>query len=266
MKKQLVLIGLFILGITALSQAQRNLLYSEDNSGWDEIELTLRKGVILKGKLIGLEVGQSYRIVAEFGDTITIPLKEIKSVSYPDRVSGGMAALPKVKAPKPYMFREQGYYHAATAGIVFATVSEDGSNGVGSELTAVFGYQKSRMLGFGLGSGVDFYQPGTNEVIMPIFAEVRGYFLPQKVTPYYTVRGGYGIAFKNRDVGIWNAQGGWMFNPAVGYRLGGSKGMNMTLDLGLKFQKAFFERREGSTTSDIELIYRRMNVRIGFLF
>ncbi len=103
-------------------------------------------------------------------------------------------------------------------------------------------------------------------MVFPIFAEVRGYFLPQPVTPYYSLRAGYGVVFKNEEVGLIDGVGGYMINPAVGWRLSAKKGMNMTLDLGLKFQKAAFETFQQSELALTELTYKRLHVRLGFLF
>ena len=221
--------------------------------------MELKRGIVVRGAIISMRPGEYYSILSPGGDTIHVPDRLILNVSYPNEPT-------KITSRRPYQFKENGFYSATGLGVMFNTVSGNNRSSVGYELSTVFGYQKNRLLGFGIGSGIDFYQPGGREMVVPIFAEVRGYLLPRNVSLYYSVRGGYGIAVKGRNIDVWGSENGWMFNPALGWRLGGRQGMNFTLDLGLKFQKASFDYRWGSERSTLDLVYRRLDMRIGFLF
>jgi hypothetical protein len=79
------------------------------------------------------------------------------------------------------------------------------------------------------------------------------------------MRSGYGIAFANEDVGINEAKGGLMLNPAVGWRLAGGSGLKMCIDIGVQFQHAEFDYSRGSETSLTDIWYKRLNMRVGFL-
>ena len=57
-----------------------------------------------------------------------------------------------------------------------------------------------------------------------------------------------------------------MFNPVVGWRLGGRSGANVTIDIGTKFQKADFDYARRNEESHVKLFYKRLNTRIGILF
>ena len=55
-----------------------------------------------------------------------------------------------------------------------------------------------------------------------------------------------------------------MVHPALGYRAGTSDGTNVTIDLGLKLQDAFFQERLPS--NDLEsrdLLFKRIVLRVG---
>ena len=165
---------------------------------------------------------------------------------------------------------EKGFYHASTAGTIMNTVGKLNGGTTGFELTAVVGYQFKRMIGGGIGIGADWYFPDGGEMIFPLFAEYRGYILDRRVSPnvnpYINLRSGYGFAFANEDIGIISADGGFMFNPAIGWRFGGIRDTHFTVDVGMKFQKASFEYRRNSDRSDVDLTYRRLNLRVGVLF
>lgn len=236
-------------------------LQSQSTTGADPVIMYLTKGAKLKGDLIAFSPGVSSTIVTMYGDTVVIPEKMLKRVEYLNWESKSSS-----RPERPYAFREQGFYHSASLGLNANTVSSNSGGIAGYELATSFGYQHSRLLGVGVGISADFYHPRGNEMVFPIFAEVRGYFLQQPVTPYYSIRAGYGVVFKNEDVGLINGVGGYMINPAVGWRLSAKKGMNMTLDLGLKFQKAAFETFRQSERALTELTYKRLHVRLGFLF
>ncbi|MDH3651477.1 MAG: hypothetical protein OEQ53_17475, partial [Saprospiraceae bacterium] len=167
---------------------------------------------------------------------------------------------------KVYARKDTKFYHAYSVGIIMNTVSESQGGLVGFELTGSAGHQFSKWLGLGGGISADYYHRQAGETIFPLFVEWRGYISDQPATVFFTVRSGYGFAYKNVEAGIHRAQGGWMLNPSIGWRLRGGQGMKVTLDLGLKFQKAAFEYRVWSDRADVDLLYRRLNARVGFLF
>jgi len=217
----------------------------------------LKKGLRIEGILIELRPGKFLKVELPNGDTLSIDDIDVKRYYLPRL---------KTKASRAYEFREHGLYQVTTAGLIFNTVGASGGGIGGVELSTAFGYQHDRLLGGGVGVGADFYHAQSAEMIFPLFGEIRGYFLATPSTPYYVIRAGYGFAFANREAGIQDARGGFMFNPAIGWRLGDRKGLKMTIDVGLKFQEATFMFRSGAERSTAELTYRRLNIRMGFLF
>ncbi len=243
---------LLLIGISADAQ--------ESESQNDAVIMYLNKGVVLRGDLMHYQPGDKAVLLSKYGDTVEVPEQYLRRIVYKNERSD------IVRAKTPYAFRERGFYHNPWIALNANTVSRNSGGITGFELGMVFGYQHKRLLGYGIGVSADFYHPANNEMVFPLFAELRGYILQRSVTPYYTLRAGYGFVFKNEDVGIEGGEGGYMINPAIGWRLSGKKGMNLTLDLGLKFQRATFDTWIWSERALTELTYKRLHVRLGFLF
>jgi hypothetical protein len=215
----------------------------------------------LEGKLLEISPGEFVKIQTDNGHIIQVSDHKIKRYYYPN----GQFNVEKELGMRNYHFREKGLYLYSSMGLIMNTVSSDQGGRVGWQLSGSAGYQVNRLLGLGFGVGVDFYRTGASEMIFPVFAEVRGYFVSQTSTPYYVLRSGYGIAFANDDVGINEAKGGLMLNPAVGWRLAGGSGLKMCIDIGVQFQHAEFDYSRGSETSLTDIWYKRLNMRVGFL-
>lgn len=249
------------LSVTVLFLITSLVVGAQENVQEDIIFIYMRKGMRLEGKLLEFEPGEYVLIETEKGHIIKVADDRIKRYYYP----GSHGSTKDFLFEKGYIFKEKGMYQYATLGTIMNTVSSNDGGRVGFQMTASAGYQFSRLLGAGLGIGADFYRTGASEMVFPVFGEARGYFIAQPSTPYYVVRTGYGFATAN-DLGIHTATGGWMFNPAVGWRLGGGKGLKMTIDVGLHFQNAEFDYSRGEETSIAKVKYKRLNMRLGFLF
>ena len=173
----------------------------------------------------------------------------------------------KERCEKPYAFREHGFYGITYAG----TINGIGYNSemqIGLSLQQVTGFQWNRMLGAGIGVGVENFSVGNanGPLVLPVYAEARGYFLQKNTTPLNV---GYGFAFKDEDQRILKAQGGWLVHPAIGFRMGARDGVNFLFDVGYKFQHLTLTRdfTQGSRDYQVQnLLYKRFSVRLGLIF
>jgi len=144
-----------------------------------------------------------------------------------------------LKERKPYNFKETGWYNSTYINLPQGfDIGNSWSSGMG--IHHVVGYQHSRFLGTGLGLGFDGYQLGNGRNVLSVYTELRGYLIAKNFSPFYTIGLGYGFAFKNRDLGVLDSKGGLFFNPAIGYRFGGSANANFMLGMGYKLQSASF--------------------------
>ena len=177
-----------------------------------------------------------------------------------------------------YEFKEKGLYNVN----YIAAMPSYKMKQLGFGLSANTGYMFNRYIGVGLGLGIDMYdlgnsfesvQPGWGPVstispidfVVPVSLDVRGYIFGKEIAYYYAASIGYGFIRQSEDVNVSDANGGLMFQPALGIRIGGKKHFNVCVDLGVKFQKVdfitnnFFE----SGTDHYFIDYKRFIFRIG---
>lgn len=266
-----ILIGLLGSICAQAQQSQKDVIYLKD-------------GTAYWGNIVSEEAGRRVFIRLSGGDIIKLDYANIekieKGISAPDsdtpnnqQLKGKQKKGSKASdiyesgaTKKQYSFKEKGGYNTTSLGANFAGGEIETVVGLGFH--HVSGYQFNRWMGAGLGFGVDAYSLNRTEMIIPLFAEARGYFNQKRFAPFYTMSLGYGFALKNEREGITEAKGGWMIHPAIGIRLGADKGLNTTLDLGYRFQAASFSRTFlfNGDTEVRDVTYQRLMLRMGILF
>jgi hypothetical protein len=239
----------------------------------------LKNGSVFQGKILEYAYGKELKLELTNGDVITFTGEEIERVK--QEVQTAETALPVneeslnveegytekgKRKERPYQFKETGIYNVT----YFANLNGRDDDGVliGFGAHHVLGYQFNRWVGLGLGLGIDTYSFGDGETLYPVYAEVRGYLLKKRLSPYYSFGAGYGFAFANESEGITEATGGYMLHPAVGYRLGASEGANVVIDLGYRFQQAeFISVSDFNDSKQVrEQLYKRLTLRLGLIF
>ncbi|MEN0006469.1 MAG: hypothetical protein AAF798_20115 [Bacteroidota bacterium] len=239
----------------------------------------LKNGSVFQGKLLDFEYGKTVRLELSNGEVLEFLDEEITKVV--QEIETGNVALPFneeaiqesiddkkgiLKKEKVYAFKEKGIYNVT----YFANLNgrNEGGIQVGFGAHHVLGYQFNRLVGVGVGFGVDTYSFGDGETVYPLSIEYRSYLAKKRLSPYVSVSAGYGFAFASEEDGIDEAQGGWMIHPAIGYRLGASKGANVVIDLGYRFQDATFTFvNEFNDSREVrEQLYKRLTLRLGLLF
>lgn len=225
----------------------------------------LKDGSEFRGKIIEYKHGEYLKMEILGGQIVEFPAKQIKkTVQQP---YGDSAYVPKVVKTREYRFRESGIYNETS--VQFPNGLNSWSTWIsGIGVHHVVGYQYNRWIGGGIGLGFETFYPGYGEVIVPLYAEARGYLMKKNVTPFYSVSLGYGFA-PNIDVSEVNrigGRGGLLFNPNLGYRFGASDGSNFTLSLGYRLQKASFTEENWEGTFKRNYTYNRVNLKLGLLF
>ncbi len=223
----------------------------------------LKDGSKLTGTIIKWDLGRGMEFQISTGAIILIPKSDIRRVMQdtPYITGGRRDREVYVREPKPYAFREEGWYHTTSG---FINVSNMGGVGIHHAM----GYRINRMLGVGLGSGIETHDFNRVRNIIPVYAEARGFFFPKKITPYYAIKLGYGFALRNEISGTTDASGGIHFSPELGVRFG-SGDVSYYLGLEYKIQNATFTSNDqwfggGIVTESIS--YRRLELRTGLLF
>ena len=108
------------------------------------------------------------------------------------------------------------------------------------KLNVIIGYQANPYFSFGLGMGLRFYAFSTEEVVFPLFANIKVNFADTKISPYISLGAGYSV----------NKGYGFLFNPNVGLSFKISDKNTINVGIGYEIQK-----RTSSGPDDVMIIY-----------
>jgi hypothetical protein len=130
------------------------------------------------------------------------------------------------------------------------------------------GYFVRPWLSIGAGVGLDRYE----QVIVPIFGQLRMYVPERATSPYLSFQAGRGLAvekiFDRQEYDV--SRGGWMWYPSVGIRLASRQQADFHFDLGYKFQQITEEYdypNDWWTTNTRErFTYKSFALRLGCTF
>jgi len=220
----------------------------------------LRGGSRLTGTILKWELARGMELKLATGAVMIIPRNEIDKV-YQDVMlnSTYLSNFPVVHESHPYAFNEHGLYQSFS---LFLNFSDPG----GAGLQYTIGHRFNRMLGVGGGIGIETNDFFNERSQVPLFVEARGFFLPEKITPYYAVKLGYGFAIKHNTIEVLDSKGGLYFSPEIGVRFGSRK-VNYYLGMEYKILQAKYVNAYGweGTTTD-KITYRRLEMRTGLIF
>ena len=225
--------------------------------------VVLKNGSRLSGTIIKWDLARGMQYKLMTGAEMFIPKEEIVKV-YQDQafsVRSLETYEPYPRRDRSYAFKETGFYNTFS---FFLNFSSSG----GAVLHYSAGHRFSRMLGVGLGIGYESNDFDYTRTMVPLYAEARGFFLAEKISPYYAVKIGYGFSLEDPLDGTIDAKGGFMFSPELGVRFGG-RAVNYYLGLEYKLQNATWTQSwswDGSGQFTDVVSYRRVNFRTGILF
>lgn len=223
-------------------------------------EIHLKNGSVFRGEIVEYKRGKMLKIRLQNGQELELADDEIKQIVQGLEIAEG-AEMP-VREKKPVVLKTEGMYNTTYTSFASGKNRFDQFT-LGAGVHNVTGFHWKPFLGIGLGLGIDNYSR-RGETIVPIYTELKFVPLKSKKELYLSTAVGYGFAFKREQFGIIEAKGGYMVHPAIGYRAGTSDGTNVTVDIGLKLQDAFFKER--LPTNDLEsrdLLFKRVVIRVG---
>lgn len=218
MKNILTFLLLFSAAVTGFAQQKENcrdVVYLHDGS-------------VFRGKITEHQIGGDLVMTTWNGGQLRISATKVQKIVQKCR---GEKCVPVPMSQRPYTFRESGWYHATRAETMW------GKSGMGFGLQHSSGLKFNRLLGAGIGAGIENFAPHDNDVsTYPLFVEARGYLSPKYVSPFYAIGLGWAFAGKENDFVDGSSEdweGGWMAQGQAGYRLGN----HFTLHVGLRFQR-----------------------------
>jgi hypothetical protein len=218
--------------------------------------VNLNDGSVIEGRLVEYVDGEYVRL--NIGDNeITIKQSSIKNIKHFSRTN-----------TKTYAFRETGMYNHTSFGLLPGFISA-GNPALGMAVDHSVGYMFNRTVGAGLNIGITNYSaPISKEVFYSVAGEFRGYLLGRYLSPYYRLGAGYG--FTHAGETFEEANGGFFLIPAIGFRLTGKKFANITTEIGLCFQDAYFKQQATNwwnrSLIEKDVRYQRFTIKFGLLF
>ncbi|MEL7222287.1 MAG: hypothetical protein AAGJ93_13265 [Bacteroidota bacterium] len=181
----------------------------------------------LKGKIIDT-VDQHYIRLNVLGDsTLLIPMRLIKEVES-NKISFLREAEGRFVQSDGFFWELAGQFLTAES-----AVSDIKRLNIGFQFNG--GYYVKPWLSLGGGFGLDRYE----QVVMPVFTQIRMYVPDRLTTPYLGFQFGRGLAVEqlfNRDE-FDDSRGGWMWYPSLGLRIASHRDADFHIDMGYKFQQ-----------------------------
>jgi len=163
------------------------------------------------------------------------------------------------KPPKKYNFPVETGYHRISLGSLISNIDE------GGYISYTYTHQKSLRVGYGGGLSFENYNDDDGYDFLVPRATFTSYLRETNATPYFTADLGYGIALKNEGKGQTRAEGGINFGASLGYRLSSNQVM-IDFSVGSRFQKGYFELDKIDFVKKEDILFKRMNFSIGFMW
>ncbi|MEM6724044.1 MAG: hypothetical protein AAF598_08400, partial [Bacteroidota bacterium] len=215
----------------------QGMIAQEATTSLDQVKhidvVYLKNGSEFRGQIIEYQPGEFLKIKILGGVEVEFQDHQIEKIVQEPvsiKAKGG---------PKSYNFSETGFYNFTYVSN-FNASSGFGTHYVGLGLHTVTGYQINRLIGVGIGIGIENYEVSFPRSVAPLYLEARGYFTDKNISPYYSMNVGWGFPLKREFNGVNETEGGVFINPNIGVRLGAKKGVNFTADVGYKYQRATF--------------------------
>jgi hypothetical protein len=254
--KKLPLIALLLLGMLwpGITSAQRRQCR-------DMVHLL--GGTVLTGKIIAYQPGDTLTLETWSGITMKVADNMVHHIV--QRCPKGFAGSEE-KMQRLNTFKERGWYHFTRASVLGSTDDIDFG------LQHSSGYKFNRFINVGVGVGMDkmSYLRSQTVTTYPVFAEIRGFLTPNRLSPFYAIGGGYaftGAVPESADnINRWwttseNWEGGWMAQGHIGYRCGN----HFMVYGGLRLQRKsmHWEGREIYGTD--RFLHKRFELGLGIL-
>lgn len=250
---------LFVIGIL-LSV----FLYSQEVQYEDVVYL--KNGSIIHGMIIEQIPNETIKIKTADRNVFVFEFDQIEKITKEEVLAGEVPAMNTPDAP-PEIFESRQSGFEGTADMYFAVEFEYGEPVLGMDLVA--GYRFIPQFFVGGGIGFEFFIDGN---MMPLFLQLRADFVEGKVSPFFTLNGGYSFGWLTYGDG--SDYGGMFMEPGIGIRINFSKNFGMNLGSTFKFQRAqepdyyygydpyssyYYDSRQ-------DITYRMFTFKVGFTF
>ncbi len=216
----------------------------------------LKNGNLVEGEIIDWNFGESITIKFPWGATTKFQQYEIKKITQKSA---------KANLQAPYSFKENGIYYNVRTHIIAGNDGQRANGVFGTGVSLSAGHRFNRWFSLGGGIGYDRFIWESGENLIPIFAEVTGFFNPKNTSLFYNLQSGYSFASTDEQYLLIEAKGGFMVYPNIGIRWG-HESTSFLVSFGYKFQNAEFTYANPwnfGETSRHDILYKRMTLGFG---
>lgn len=233
------------------------LIYSQPTTSYKDM-IQLKNGSTLYGSLLEYNIGGQVKLQLLNGSILTFEENII------DRIE---IFNPKSKKTEEYNLKNNVFYSYLNVKIIGAGSNLDELVESGLGLDAAIGYRFNNYASLGIGSGVESYNYGFGELIVPLYIDYITIFRKQNVSPFFRIQSGYSLVYTGSD-NVIDAAGGAMLNPAFGLKFQGNYNLNYTFDINFKYQNAKFTYRStwGNQIFNRDVSLMRLMFRFGLMF
>lgn len=195
----------------------------------------LKNGSVIHGTVVEQVPNVSIKIKTADGNLFVFRIEEVEKITKEEKPG---ANAPKERGDRharggfgPDELKQRGY--SATAELVTALGYNDFGDKSSFGMQVINGYQVNPYFNAGVGIGLNQHFSGA--AFMPVFLDLRGTFLRQRVSPFVGFAGGWAVAL-NVNASEPD-EGGLYLNPAFGVRFFVSRKTSLNLSVGLRYQE-----------------------------
>ncbi len=180
-----------------------------------------------------------------------------------------------VREPVRSAFRTKGYFLGAEIGLGLGKTYEP-RNGMPVQSTqnlhfqVVNGYWFTPRWAAGIGAGLNSYTFNNRNIMFtPVFVRLVSAPLTGRLSPVATLdvgHGWYSNKLSNSTAANEHNRGGLLFNPAVGFLARTSRKTSFLFTIGYRTQAYHYWRDDFESRTESDVVFRRMSVRLGWIF
>lgn len=184
-------------------------------------KVKLKDGSLLQVLIVENVPGDYIKVELTSNQETTIKYAEIVSIKQKDFSYTGRYQ------------RDNGLFWEGCFAFAFGQASENGgAPRAGMELGATINYRLNPFISAGIGVEPMVFFINNETVFIPVYARFKGLLLEHRVTPYYTLDGGWSFAEKTASSEALDVKGGWFLRNTVGVQVG-----HFSVGVGYQLQK-----------------------------
>lgn len=212
----------------------------------------LKNGSIIHGTIVEQVPNVSIKIKTADGNLFVFRIEEVEKITKEEK-AGGKAPKEREERPArggfgPEELKQRGY--SATAELVTAIGYNDFGDKSSFGLQVINGYQVNPYFTAGIGVGLN--QHFSSAAFMPVFLDLRGTLLRQRVSPFIDLAGGWAFGLNVHEEEP--DEGGLYLNPAFGVRFFVSRQASLNLSVGMRYQEGTYSYADWSPYQNTPII------------